>query len=105
MIPFGSTGKKVELYKFQPIIIITILDAWCLLWAYAHRPSRRTTMKLQEQIDYIMESLKRLAESLMIIQPNSKMRPTTVNVTLSPYQMLSKRKGKVIRFMFGASIR
>jgi hypothetical protein len=62
-------------------------------------------MTLQEQIDYIMESLERLAESLMIIQPNLQLRPSTVNVTLSLYQMLSKRKGKVIRFMFGASIR
>ncbi|PKK72786.1 hypothetical protein RhiirC2_776796 [Rhizophagus irregularis] len=45
MTPFGPTGKKVELYKFQPIKIIPIWNAWSLLWTYVHRPSRRASKK------------------------------------------------------------
>src|SRR2546421_5166445 len=41
----------------------------------------------------------------MTIQSNLDLCPSTVNVTLPPYQMLSKRKGKVVRFMMGALIR
>ncbi|GBC44557.2 hypothetical protein GLOIN_2v1769868 [Rhizophagus irregularis DAOM 181602=DAOM 197198] len=45
MTHFGPTGKKVELYKFQPIKIIPIWNAWSLLWTYVHRPSRRASKK------------------------------------------------------------
>ncbi|RGB42814.1 hypothetical protein C1646_750560 [Rhizophagus diaphanus] len=30
----ATAGRKVEPYKFKPVIIITIWDAWSLLWAY-----------------------------------------------------------------------
>ncbi|POG59433.1 hypothetical protein GLOIN_2v1722091 [Rhizophagus irregularis DAOM 181602=DAOM 197198] len=107
MTPFGPTGRKVEPYKFNPVIIITIWDAWSLLWAYVHRPSRRVAKKMtsEEQINYMIRSLELLAKSLMIIQPVQILRPSTVNVTFSPHQILSNRKGTVIRCMFGASIR
>jgi hypothetical protein len=54
------------------------------------------------QIDYLMRSLERLAESLITIQPNQKLRPSTVNITFS--KEISKRKEIVVKSMMGASI-
>ncbi|EXX79222.1 hypothetical protein RirG_007730 [Rhizophagus irregularis DAOM 197198w] len=101
IVPLGPEGKKITLDNFHPILIITIWDAWSFLWTYAFQPTMK--MKLNEQIDYLMESLKRLAESLIIIQPKEQLRPSTVNVTYSVET--SRQEGIVVKYMMGASIR
>jgi hypothetical protein len=62
--------------------------------------------ELETQIDYLMRSLERLAESLKTIQSDQldqNLRPSTVNITYS--RKISKRKGMVVKFMMGASVR
>src|SRR5207249_7887147 len=63
--PFDEKGKKIILDDFHPILIISTWDAWSLLWTYAYPPSGK--MKLKTQIDCLMRSLERLAESLITI--------------------------------------
>jgi hypothetical protein len=84
MTPFGPTGKKVELYKFQPIIIIPIWNAWSLLWTYVHRPSRRASKKDVRGTNILYNG--KPPETIMIIQPVQNLRPSMVNVTFSPHQ-------------------
>ncbi|PKK60513.1 hypothetical protein RhiirC2_761718 [Rhizophagus irregularis] len=62
-----------------------------------YRPSKRWT--LQSQIAYLEESLRRLALTIAAMQPNEDKRPTVINLTYIV------RKGKIVRYMFGASVR
>jgi hypothetical protein len=57
-------------------------------------------MKLKTQIDYLMRSLECLAESLITIQPNQNLRPSTVNITYSR----ETQKGIAVKYMMGASV-
>src|SRR6185312_14192094 len=59
-------------------------------------------MTVEEQIKYLYESQERLAQSIMIVQPDPILRPATVNLTYS--NQVSKRKGEV-KFIMGSSIR
>src|SRR5256885_16244122 len=88
----------IFLDDFQPILGITVWDILGLLWHYAHRPPK--DMTLEEQIEYLMESLEQFARFLMEIQPDLNLRPSTVNVTFS-----EEMPEQVIRCMFSASIR
>ncbi|GBC44441.2 uncharacterized protein OCT59_014494 [Rhizophagus irregularis] len=97
--PFNERGRRVPLTDFRPILIFTIWDAWSILWTYAYPPSGK--MKLKTQIDYLMRSLECLAESLITIQPNQNLRPSTVNITYSR----ETQKGIAVKYMMGASVR
>jgi hypothetical protein len=101
MISLSAIGKGIVLPNFEPVLVITMWDAHSILWAYAHRLLRKRTVK--QQVDYYKKSLETLANELIKMQPITKLRPTIVNVTLS--KETSKRKGKVVECMFGASIR
>src|SRR4051794_38090132 len=60
-------------------------------------------MTVEEQIEYLFESQKLLIESIMTIQLDINLRPSTVSLMYS--DQVSKQKGKDMKFMMGASIR
>ena len=56
-------------------------------------------MELQDQKKYLPRMLIILANKITMMETNALGRPTTVNVTPS------MKKGKIVKFMFGASVR
>src|SRR6185369_7816948 len=95
--PYGTTGKMIILSQFRPILAITVWDVVCLLWTYhINRPPRT---KFQDQTVYMERMLKLLVSKIIEMEENLLARPTTVNLTFSV------RKGRILRYFFGATIR
>ena len=55
----------------------------------------------EEKITYLSGNLNLLAENIKMMEPIEEYRPRTVNLTWA----YSREKEKIVRYMFGASIR
>ncbi|EXX78947.1 hypothetical protein RirG_010330 [Rhizophagus irregularis DAOM 197198w] len=56
-------------------------------------------MELQDQKHFLIRMQITLADKITEMEPNALGRPTTVNV------MASMKEGKIVKFMFGTSVR
>lgn len=63
-----------------PLVLITVWDAVCLLWAYhVSYPPGATT--LEDQHQHLVKMLEALADIIRSMEPNWRNRPKTVNLT------------------------
>src|SRR6185312_4361627 len=97
VIPYGTAGKVIVVPHLGPILVITVWDVICLLWThYINFPPRTAS---QNQTTYLMKMLELLAEQIFKMEETVLARPSAVNLTIS------KRRGRVLKYLFGASIR
>ncbi|CAG8697061.1 11925_t:CDS:2 [Funneliformis mosseae] len=84
----------------RPVLMVTMWDVVCQLWTnYIMEMNNFEEMELQDQKKYLSRMLIILADKIIMMVTNVNDRPTAVNVTISAEKM------KIVKFMFGASVR
>ncbi|RGB27799.1 hypothetical protein C1646_717784 [Rhizophagus diaphanus] len=100
-MPFGAKGIMVSTPFCRPILMITFWDVVFLLWAHyvMNKMSSQEEMSYQNKLIYLAKMQFALVDKINIMELNHLNRPSTVNL------MISVEEEKIIRIMFGASVR